>query len=98
MAGEATRFKLGHEKKGGIKKGQKQRSTEMVDSLFDFFEGHAEDLGKAWYGLSDKEKWDSFIKALKFMVPAISSVSFEDNKTAKSFRDLMRNIVTNKRE
>lgn len=95
-------FQKNHKKieGSGIKKGQKHRSTEMVNSLFDFFESEkvSKDLSLAWNNLNEKEKWDVFIKCLKFMAPTISSITFEDNKLVSSAQQLIANMVAYKKK
>lgn len=90
-------FQKGHEKiaGSGIKKGQKQRSSEMVCALFNFFEQKQPDLDRAWKGLNEKEKWDVYTKCLKFMAPTISSVTFEDSGAVSSIQDLVKQMAGN---
>ncbi len=62
--------------------------------LFDFFEHKEEDLDKAWKGLNEKEKWDTYCKCLKHMVPTISSVTLEESGAVSSIQDLVKKMAS----
>lgn len=95
-------FAAGHAKieGSGVKKGQKRRSSEMVDRLFDFFESGKvqEDLVKSWTMLDPKEKWDTYTKCLKHMAPTIKTISFDDdNKAVSSIFELVHKMAEYKK-
>lgn len=89
-------FKKGQGKPedSGIKKGQKQRSTQMVNFLFDFFEDKLRpdggDLIDAWDRLNEREQWDVFIKCLKHMCLQVET---EDDGKVSGFGQLIRNLA-----
>lgn len=95
-------FVAGHHKipGAGAKKGQKHRSTEMVNRLFDFYESEEvrQSLVRAWANLEPKEKWDVYTKCLKHMVPSVSSISFGDDKEVSSIQQLILNMASYRKE
>ena len=95
----------GHPRVGGIRKGQKKRTQEMVNRIFDIVESDfwddeqkmstfMMDMGS----LSPRDRRDVMLKLLKIIMPSISSVAIEDNTTVSSIRQLMENMAAYKRE
>lgn len=84
----------------GMQKGQKVRSTEMVNRLFTFFENETiqEQLVQDWTDLEPKERWDVFTKCLKHMAPTVSSITFGDDKVVSSIHQHILNMANYRKE
>lgn len=85
-------FKKGDSKPegSGMKAGQKVRSKQMVNFLFDFFESRTGDLEDAWDRLNEREQWEVFIKCLKHMCP--QQPDDEEGKMT-GFGQLIKNLA-----
>ncbi len=100
----AKEYQTGHAKIGGIKKGQKKRTTEMVHRIFDIIEKdfYDEDADISMFEadilkMSPKDRREVYLKLLKTVMPTMSSFAIEDNTTVSSIRQLMENIASYKR-
>jgi hypothetical protein len=77
-------YEVGHEGMGGRPKGSRTKNTQLRDLIRDFCIDKFEDYVSAFDQLTPKEKCDEYTKALQFVVPRVSAVTFDDESKAST--------------
>lgn len=92
-------FEKGHKKFEGEGRppGAKAKNALLRDLLRDFCIDKFADYVQAFEQLSPKEKCDEYSKALQFVVPKVSSITFDDESKASNALQHLRIIAEYKR-
>ena len=77
-------YQPGHEGMGGRPPRSRTKNTMLRDLIRDFCMDKFEDYVKAFDELTPKEKCDEYTKALQFVVPKVSAITFDDEGKASN--------------
>lgn len=88
-------FEKGHGKIEGAGRppGAKAKNAQLRDLLRDFCIDKFADYVQAFDQLSPKEKCDEYSKALQFVVPKVSAITFDDEAKASNALQHLRIIA-----
>lgn len=87
------KFEKGHEKipGSGAKKGVQSKNKELREMIRDFALNKYDDAIAAFDRISNpKDKFDSYCKMLRYLIPTVSAIKFEDAKEASTAVELLR--------
>lgn len=73
---------------------KKLQNVELKKLLCNFSVKNYNSFEEAFDRMDDRQKCDIYIKVLKFVLPTISAVKFEDAESAASASDLLRAVAS----
>lgn len=93
-------FEKGHTKieGSGMKLGQKTKCREIRSLFRNFAIDKFDDFVEEFDKLGGKDKCEMYIKTVKYVLPTISSIKFEDARTANNAVELLRAAAQYKKE
>lgn len=78
------KFEKGRTKTGGRAPGVVNKNTELKNKLRDFAIEDFDTFLDAFSRLSPRDKVDAYLKVLKFVLPTISSVQFDNEQQSST--------------
>ncbi len=76
----------------GMRKGYSYTSKALKELMRDFSIDKFHEFEEAFDKLKPKDKCSTYLQVVKFVIPTISSVAFEDAKNASTAIELLRAV------
>lgn len=87
------KFEKGHAKipGSGARKGVQTKNKELREMIRDFASDKYDDAVSAFDSIRDpKDKFDAYCKLLRYVLPTVSAIKFDDAKEAKTAVELLK--------